>query len=412
MPACSQPEGTSVKIRAARKADLGELVDVTALSFERGSGSDGLRSYFERFQTHYPKARPELSRIVEEGGRILSAIRISDKILRVGAADLRAAGMGDVATHPDHRKRGYMTALFRDSLAFMDADGFDISILYGIDDFYHRFGYATTMSGPTFTIQLEQALFAEGKLKLRKMRRGDLPAATRIHDRESHRLPCCAVRDDEEWRWALGRPRDGWMVAGDARGRAHAYLLGSREGGRFNIAEMGVSGTASHHGILSACADRAKRQFCDSIRFPLPPDHDFTQTIMWFGGDVGMGYSRNGGGMGRIINLDRTIDKMLPEWTARLGRSPMKNWRGTITLKTEIGSAVLSIRAGLVRRSKRAGGHVIGIPQNALLQAILGFRSIEAILTKRSIAVDSDLMPVLDALFPQRCPSTWGVDGF
>ena len=45
-------------------------------------------------------------------GRIVAHLRIWDRALRVRGAELLAAGIGSLCTHPDYRGRGYAKARF------------------------------------------------------------------------------------------------------------------------------------------------------------------------------------------------------------------------------------------------------------------------------------------------------------
>lgn len=56
---------------------------------------------------------------------------------------LRGAGVADVFTAEAHRNRSYAARLMQHAVEQMGADsGPALSLLYGIDRFYHRFGYA------------------------------------------------------------------------------------------------------------------------------------------------------------------------------------------------------------------------------------------------------------------------------
>jgi predicted acetyltransferase len=68
-----------------------------------------------------------------------------DLPMRIGDAVIRMAGIGDVYTEREHRMKGYMRYLYEDTLTYMTEEGYDVSMLFGIPDFYTKFGYAVCL---------------------------------------------------------------------------------------------------------------------------------------------------------------------------------------------------------------------------------------------------------------------------
>ncbi|MGD8238456.1 MAG: GNAT family N-acetyltransferase [Armatimonadota bacterium] len=125
-------------IRGARPEDFGEIVVATAIAF----GDEGDR-WPEEHVAKDPNHRPELHRVCEVDGKIVSAMRIVCQDVRYGRAVLKHTGVGDVGTPPEYRRRGYSTLVLRDAIAHMESLGSHFSILYtGIQPFYERLGWA------------------------------------------------------------------------------------------------------------------------------------------------------------------------------------------------------------------------------------------------------------------------------
>ena len=81
------------------------------------------------------------SRIGILNGRIVTHWGVWDFRMRIGVARVRVGGIGVVATDARHRKRGLMNRTADNALGAMRSAGYDMSLLFGIDEFYHRFGY-------------------------------------------------------------------------------------------------------------------------------------------------------------------------------------------------------------------------------------------------------------------------------
>ncbi|GAH73251.1 unnamed protein product, partial [marine sediment metagenome] len=115
-------------------------------------------------------------------GEPIARAIIADRQMRIGCAHVRMGGIGGVWTKPEHRKQGHMRAVMDRAVEFMREEGFDLSLLFGITDFYPRWGYATMIPDQRLTIATENALRAASDLKVRAYRRGEMPKLDRIYN--------------------------------------------------------------------------------------------------------------------------------------------------------------------------------------------------------------------------------------
>src|SRR5437763_7285590 len=107
----------SVTIRRATSEDIEPILDLlTEYGFPR--------SYFEPFYLNDSSYRPEQSWVVEQGGRLLSHLRIYDRWIRVGRAKLHIAGVGNVITARDARGLGYSGQIMRAMLPVLRQKGY------------------------------------------------------------------------------------------------------------------------------------------------------------------------------------------------------------------------------------------------------------------------------------------------
>jgi predicted acetyltransferase len=115
-----------------------ELIDLIAKSF----GSyfrmrDNCRKGYV-LDSHYDW---QASRIGLIDGRIVTHYGVWGYDMRIGAACVRVGGIGGVATHAGFRKRGLMAKTVAATIEAMSQVGYDMTVLFGIPDLYHRFGY-------------------------------------------------------------------------------------------------------------------------------------------------------------------------------------------------------------------------------------------------------------------------------
>jgi len=75
--------------------------------------------------------------------------------MRIGTARVKIGGILSVETEEPYRLKGYATRVMNSTLDKMKADKYAISVLLGIRDFYHRFGYAPVMANPNLFIKTD-----------------------------------------------------------------------------------------------------------------------------------------------------------------------------------------------------------------------------------------------------------------
>src|SRR5437867_873767 len=86
-----------------------------------------------------------------DGGSI-SRLWIVPFRIRIGAAAVRMEGIGGVGTDDEYRNRGYSRRVLEATVERMLAGEAAVSMLYGIANFYPKFGYAT--AGPDHLLSL------------------------------------------------------------------------------------------------------------------------------------------------------------------------------------------------------------------------------------------------------------------
>ncbi len=78
---------------------------------------------------------------IERDGRIVSHVGSYPTEIVLGPARVMASGVGNVATHPDERGKGYMSQLMEESIRRWRERGWPLSVLWGNRQRYGHFGY-------------------------------------------------------------------------------------------------------------------------------------------------------------------------------------------------------------------------------------------------------------------------------
>jgi predicted acetyltransferase len=413
------------------KAELEEVIDTYVRIFTQISRSGYypfLKSYSKMIKTD-PTYRMEQTRVIADGGRIVSAIRVADRDMRIGSAMVRLGGIADVYTRPEFRGRGYASTLMRDILKnYMVDRGYDITILYGVPGFYPQFGYATALPNYTTVIEVSKTKNVKKVGNLRRFRRDDLKALMDIHEADDSPSTGAVPRTKEYW---LSKRRliDNCHVLTDNRGKVVGYMglsvnprtvgfMGDASGeGGVSLFEVGVRGAKWCEGLLWGLAEKAKKANFETIIMRIPPDHIFAKYCYEACGSENRDNSTAfiaSGGMVRIINLKQLFRKLEGELSRRIKQSEHKDWRGDLLIRTDMGSVKLVIDNGRVRIGSEGASskNTLSLPQTVLARLVVGYNTINDAMFQPSIKVKSNMVGLIGALFPKGHPYLWSIDRF
>ncbi|HEU5315335.1 MAG TPA: GNAT family N-acetyltransferase, partial [Chloroflexota bacterium] len=87
---------------------------------------------------------------LHEGERKVASLEVGRYAMRLCGGEVTMGGVAGVVTHPAHRQKGLGATMMRAAVARMREERYPLSILFGVPDFYHRFGYVPVL--PTYTL--------------------------------------------------------------------------------------------------------------------------------------------------------------------------------------------------------------------------------------------------------------------
>jgi len=361
-----------------------------------------------RSHTESPYVDRRYTWLLKVNGQVVSHVRIQPNFVRIGRARLWVGGIAGVATHPDFRNGGFASRLMNHVVEVMRDEGFDISILFGIPNFYHRFGYLPML--PTYRMHIDVKVLTplKRRLRVRRCLRRDAGRAMTAQKRWDAGTICSVLRTAQHWRYG-SLWRNLYLVE-DGAGRLRGMVRIHRGEKGIFINEVACADDAAvFETILALCRDLAKRSGIERLNFELPPDNPFSIFCTCIGAELEITYRPSGGGSGRIINLQATFRKMLPEWEERLRRVKPRIAAARLLFKTESEEAVLDIgRRGVRMAADRSRARTINIPQAELLRLVMGYCDSTSIGLKFSEKISE----ILEILFPRRFPHIWAVDRF
>ncbi|MEK7793226.1 MAG: GNAT family N-acetyltransferase [Candidatus Hydrogenedentota bacterium] len=368
--------------------------------------------WFEGAGAAYPGYRPEHTRIALCDGELAGALRLTTETIRLGEARLKMGGLGWVTTAPRHRHKGVGTALIRDAFAYMRAHRYHVSMLFGIPNFYHRFGYATVL--PDYAIEIDVSPDRpeiSATRRVRDVKPGDIGALRRVHEANDADVPCSLLRSSGTFsnKWDLlkvGR------VLTDASGKVLGYALGRPRETGMEISELGALLGEDQPELLSMCSAWAHEMCRGTLRFLTPPGHPFSHYLESFASRHETRRAEGQGGMMAFVDVGETLETAIPEWEERLRRSALGSERAEVTLQVDKIPYRVRATRGAIDVSPIAGTNKVGFSGRDLMRVFTGYIRTEDLLAQERRNITAAARHLLATLFPKRDPYVWPLDRF
>ena len=348
----------------------------------------------------------------------VSRLWIHEYQMRFGTALLKLGGIAGVGTVEEHRNKGYSRRIMEDSTAFMTENGFDVAMLFGIPNFYPKFGYATVLPETWVELDTAEAQAAVSTYQIRKFETGDVPKILALYAASNAERTGTPLRDETRWKgFKMGS--DFGIVAApfvvlDEAGEVIGYFVCDDTEEKCILCDIGFQNRTIFETVVCFLGNRAKRIGAAQIECSMPADHPFAIFCRRYGCRTDTQNPKNRGGMMRIINQSSTLKAITGDLEKRLRRSAhLSQWSGKILISTELGQDCLGIDRGRVTyTSSKANAFHLEMPQDKLIQLMMGRRSIEDLVIEPDVAVTGGIIPVLQTLFPLDYPHVWWPDRF
>jgi len=340
------------------------------------------------------------------GGEAVSELVVVDYRMRLLEAEVRMAGIGGVHTHPRHRMKGYMRTLMEDTLDYMKGQGYDVSMLFGIPNFYEKFGYVSCLAEYRITVSTREAERGGTRLpgySTAGLRRSDFAEVVALYNQSNRRRSCSAIRDERLFtRFSKGstynQKADAFAVR-DGGGKLVAYAAYDDRDDALNVVEVESKNAACYPFLLYRFARMAISRRCGQVTFFLPPDHSFGEFLRLRGCEVVASYPASGGGMMRIINQDSLFAKLQGSFRNRLGCSQFGDEGLKLEFATDLGTTKVVLGAAGDARAGRGRTYRLQMPQQRLMQLLVGYAGVDGLLSEADVQAPAEAAPVLKALF-------------
>ncbi len=391
----------AVTVRAmAGRGDYADIVRISGVAF----GARYKDVCLKKLRRVKPPQRKN-HRVVEVDGHVVSYLEIFPKEMYIGRALVRMAGIGGVCTDPAHRKKGYNRLLWQDTLEFMRKDGYDISILYGIPNYYHKYGYDVVMADYYVTMSPPDHPGGWSALTASAIRKNDLPALCKLYNAQAR------FRDGNCRRKTMQKPERGLKLC-DKNGKPVAYASWRDEEGTMSVRDAAARNLAAGKELLKALLITARRNALDHLKVTLPFGYPLTEAIRRRTCIFHRKNTYNKGCMGKITNLATLIGKMEKEWTYLLSRSEFAGKAASCKLAVDGRTLLVSWRGGKVTARLTSGRADGNVTQERFAQMILGYRNLRQLANEKDVEFGQGQLRFLEVLFPERCSTLLMPDRF
>jgi predicted acetyltransferase len=399
--------------------DLKEIADLMSKIYVRGSYFDLYRTRMD-YQTKDPHYKPEHSRIIRVAGRIVSHVSIIEKYIRIGRSIVKVAGIGDVYTHPEHRKKNFSRMLMHDAIEYMKQHQYPLSMLYGIPNFYHKFGYIEAIIEYSTWVRTANAPAVKSTLNIRPYEPDDAAQLNELYNSAYANKTGSMVRQPAHW-YKMGRPKTT-LVVSDEGGKIQGYAIFAQPyGAPFYVQEVAAPTSEVKETIMAAFVQKAREAVISEIEFRLAPDHSFWGYLQDFGARNITRVYKEGEGQGMLCIVDVLLlfQNIREELQERIARSKFIGDTTGFNISTDIGEIHIGIEQGKVSIQSGTNERLptLNVSQNILVRSVIGYWDISR-LDSRLRALDGyasvagELKPLLEILFPPDFPYTCESDYF
>ena len=140
-----------MKIVKLTASDYDELLDTMNVCFSHGQEGYSFLNTLPAMWRHDDTVMGRHVAI-KDGDRVAAAVGIYPLQTRVAGHHIVFATVGNVATRPEYRNKGYMKALMTESMEELKRIGADVARLGGLRQRYNRYGFEKTGQNFSFTI--------------------------------------------------------------------------------------------------------------------------------------------------------------------------------------------------------------------------------------------------------------------
>jgi hypothetical protein len=306
-----------------------------------------------------------------------------------------------------------------DAVKYMRENDYPLTMLYGIPNYYHKFGYIEAMGLYTAFLKVKTIEKLDAAHEVRSATPEDRDCLNDLYNEAYATKTGAMKREPAHWYKVFDLKKNIGSVALDKDGQIVGYALSTPpRAPQQYITEAVVPDSAVAASLLKHFATQAAARLESEIEIRVSPDHPLWQYAEVLGGRFTTRLYSEGEGEGMLgtINLLRTLEEIREELEARLTNSFFKGTNAALNIKTDTAGAATLIwdGAGLdVTAENDSSAPTLDIPQNLLTRSLVGYWDVDQLkLRAPEVLLSEGVESVLKVLFPLQHPFTCEADYF
>ncbi|MDZ5809854.1 GNAT family N-acetyltransferase [Halorubrum sp. AD140] len=341
--------------------------------------------------------------------------------LRIRGADREVAGLSAVASPPEHRRRGNVGRMLRESLAEYRARGVDVSVLWPFEySFYASYGWATASRYRRLTAPPAQLGFVDDLIAtdgdaagtFRPLDESDYAVVEPVLAAMADRYDLTMAWSEEWWReralsgWKTDPFVYGWERDGDLRGLCRYVFDDDPDDADetvMRVSDVAVADDEAWFQLLRFCRNHDSQ--VGEVRIRAPPDAPLLDLVE---DPRAVDCEVRTGPMVRVVDVTAALEALDPdpgvEATVSLAvEDPLASWNDGV-VRVTVGGGSVAVD-GLDAESRDADA---AVDVGALSQLYVGYRSVDALLRAGMLSggggtpLADAAADALRALFPPR----------
>ncbi len=341
----------------------------------------------------------QVSRLMFDGDQLVHHWGVWGYQMRLESIQLKVGGIGAVVTHPDYRKQNLMHDAADASFAAMHQQGYDLSILRGRH--YVKMGYARAWNYVTYRFKLEDFPIDEPVPVYESLQLQEVQEMDALYNQAHASFTGTAIRPT----FYNKHPEDIWAYGWrDANGSLTGYVRAapSEEDAKTLVCLEAVGNPQQALAVLTDLFH--KGEYEKITCFTLPHQQSLLQHLRLGNCIEENRYFEVSGWRVKIINLDSTLQKLIPLLENRLTQSQFADWKGTLLLDAGDKSSVITITNGKIRLGAETSSPNILHAGAALSRLLIGSDEPDEIIRQEGMHCSGIAQELVCVLFPNLYP--------
>ncbi|MEM7129358.1 MAG: sigma-70 family RNA polymerase sigma factor [Chloroflexota bacterium] len=355
------------------------------------------------------------SRLGFKGEQPVVNVGVYDITMRIGAAQVRVAGVNSDKVHPDYQDSDFTEQAVREALEAMQANGYDLSLACMVDPkSFAAVGYVNAFPENHFYMRTDDLPTEPPPISMEAFSADQLESYTdqfaQLYNQENEGVTGTTVRPNYR-RSKVPGGYGGYLwrnTDGELAGYVLIYPAHPPE------ASADISGQViSHEESAGSFEERlrvlgylAREWGYDQVEFFRQPyNGPLGRHLRSLDARVERGYRHWQKHMIRILNLKSLMSQLTGELSRRLRQSYLKDWQGDLMLSDDTAAVTLRIDRANCHIVETSGSELHRVEGGAALaQLVVGTEEPLLTIEGHRMKISGDAAALVSILFPAQYP--------